>query len=93
MKILVVEDEPKTGSYLKQGLTEAGLIVDLVRDGHDGLHAATTENYDLLVLNIMLPGLDGWSVLRAIREAGNTVPVLFLTARDHVDNRVKGLEL
>ncbi len=93
MKILVVEDEPKTGNYLKQGLTEAGFVVDLVRDGNDGLHAATTENYDLLVLDIMLPGLDGWSVLRALREAGNTVPVLFLTARDQVDDRVKGLEL
>ena len=64
-----------------------------MRDGHNGFHAATTENYDLLVLDIMLPGLDGWSVLRAIREAGNTVPVLFLTARDQVDDRVKGLEL
>jgi two-component system copper resistance phosphate regulon response regulator CusR len=93
MKILVVEDEPKTGNYLKQGLTEAGFVVDLLRDGNDGLHAATTENYDLLVLDIMLPGRDGWSVLRAIREAGITMPVLFLTARDQVDDRVKGLEL
>src|SRR5512139_1340584 len=57
MKILVVEDEPKTGSYLKQGLTEAGFVVDLVRDGNDGLHAAVTESYDLIVLDIMLPGL------------------------------------
>jgi two-component system, OmpR family, copper resistance phosphate regulon response regulator CusR len=93
MKILVVEDELKTGNYLKQGLSEASFVVDLMRDGKDGLHAAMTENYDLLVLDIMLPGLDGWSVLRAIREAGNTMPVLFLTARDQVDDRVKGLEL
>jgi two-component system copper resistance phosphate regulon response regulator CusR len=93
MRILVVEDEPKTGNYLKQGLTEAGFIVDLVRDGNDGLHAAVTESYDLLVLDIMLPGRDGWSVLRAIRETGSMMPVLFLTARDQVDDRVKGLEL
>jgi two-component system copper resistance phosphate regulon response regulator CusR len=93
MKILVVEDEPKTGNYLKQGLTEAGFTVDLVRDGNDGLHAAVTEIYDLLILDIMLPGRDGWSVLRGIRETGNMMPVLFLTARDQVDDRVKGLEL
>ncbi|MCU0896742.1 MAG: heavy metal response regulator transcription factor [Burkholderiales bacterium] len=93
MKILVVEDELKTGSYVRQGLAEAGFAVDLVRDGNDGLHAATTESYDLVVLDIMLPGIDGWSVLRGLREHGETVPVLFLTARDHVDDRVKGLEL
>jgi two-component system copper resistance phosphate regulon response regulator CusR len=93
MKILVVEDEPKTGSYLKQGLTEAGFVVDLVCDGHDGAQAAIADAYDLVVLDVMLPGRDGWSVLKAIREAGRTMPVLFLTARDHVDDRVKGLEL
>jgi len=93
MRILVVEDEPKTGNYLKQGLTEASFIVDLMRDGEDGLHAATTGEYDLIVLDVMLPGRDGWSVLHALRAAGNNVPVLFLTARDQVDDRVKGLEL
>lgn len=92
MKILVVEDEPKTGNYLKQGLTEAGFVVDLARDGNYGLHLATTESYDLIVLDIMLPGRDGWSVLKSLRDAGDSVPVLFLTARDHVDDRVKGLE-
>ncbi len=92
MKILVVEDEPKTGNYLKQGLTEAGFVVDLARDGNDGLHLATTENYDMIVLDIMLPGRDGWSVLKSLRDVGDTVPVLFLTARDQVDDRVKGLE-
>lgn len=92
MKILVVEDETKTGNYLKQGLSEAGFVVDLVRDGNDGLHAAITESYDLVVLDIMLPGIDGWTVLREIRERGATLPVLFLTARDQVDDRVKGLE-
>jgi len=93
MKILVVEDEPKTGNYLKQGLSEASFVVDLVRDGNDGLHTAMTESYDLIVLDVMLPGRDGWSVLRALRESGNSTPVLFLTARDQVDDRVKGLEL
>jgi len=93
MKILVVEDEPKTGNYLQQGLAEASFTVDLVRDGNNGLHAAMTETYDLIVLDVMLPGRDGWSVLRAMREAGNGTPVLFLTARDQVEDRVKGLEL
>jgi two-component system copper resistance phosphate regulon response regulator CusR len=93
MKVLVVEDEPKTGDYLQQGLSEAGFVVDLVRDGNDGAHAATSEDYDLVVLDVMLPGRDGWSVLRAIRGAGRKMPVLFLTARDQVDDRVKGLEL
>jgi two-component system copper resistance phosphate regulon response regulator CusR len=93
MKVLVVEDEPKTGDYLQQGLTEAGFVVDLVRDGNDGAHAASSEDYDLVVLDVMLPGRDGWSVLRAIRGAGRKMPVLFLTARDQVDDRVKGLEL
>jgi two-component system copper resistance phosphate regulon response regulator CusR len=92
MRILVVEDEPKTGQYLRQGLSEAGFVVDLAREGSDGLHLALTETYDLVVLDIMLPGIDGWSVLRSMRERGNTVPVLFLTARDHVDDRVRGLE-
>jgi two-component system copper resistance phosphate regulon response regulator CusR len=93
MKILVVEDEPKTGDYLRQGLNEAGYVVDLARNGTDGAHLAVTEDYDLVVLDVMLPGLDGWGVLRAIRTAGRSMPVLFLTARSQVDDRVKGLEL
>ena len=93
MKILIVEDEPKTGNYLKQGLTEAGFVADLVRDGLDGAHVATTEAYDLVILDVMLPGLDGWRVLQEIRGVGKDLPVLFLTARDHVEDRVKGLEL
>ncbi|MDP3671432.1 MAG: heavy metal response regulator transcription factor [Telluria sp.] len=93
MKILIVEDEPKTGDYLKQGLIEAGFVVDLARDGEDGLHWALTEAYDLMILDVMLPGIDGWAVLRAVRESGRQMPVLFLTARDHVDDRVRGLEL
>jgi two-component system copper resistance phosphate regulon response regulator CusR len=93
MRILVVEDEPKTGDYLKQGLAEAGFTVDLARDGLDGLHLALTEAYDLAVLDVMLPGIEGWQVLQGIRKAGKDIPVLFLTARDSVDDRVKGLEL
>jgi two-component system copper resistance phosphate regulon response regulator CusR len=93
MKLLIVEDEHKVGDYLKQGLTEAGFVVDLVRDGTDGLHAATVEDYDLVVLDVMLPGIDGWQVLRALRGAGKDMPVLFLTARDRTEDRVKGLEL
>ena len=93
MKILIVEDETKTGNYLKQGLSEAGFVVDLARDGTDGMHQALSESHDLVVLDVMLPGVDGWQVLQAIRRAGKEVPVLFLTARDEVENRVKGLEL
>ncbi len=92
MRILIVEDEPKTGAYLRQGLSEAGFVVDLVVDGRDGLHLALVEPYDLVVLDVMLPGADGWQVLRALRAAGRDVPVLFLTARDAVDDRVRGLE-
>lgn len=93
MKLLVVEDELKTGEYLRQGLTEAGFVVDLVRNGVDGKHLALNEAYDLIVLDVMLPDLDGWRILQSIRAAEKSVPVLFLTARDSVVDRVKGLEL
>ena len=93
MKILVVEDEAKTGDYLRQGLMEAGFVVDLARNGLDGLHLALTDSYDLAVLDVMLPGIDGWQVLQGIRRAAKDMPVLFLSARDAVDDRVKGLEL
>lgn len=93
MRILVVEDEPKTGDYLRQGMTEAGFVADLARNGTDGLHLALTEAYDLAILDVMLPGLDGWGVLAGIRRAGKDMPVLFLSARDQVEDRVKGLEL
>jgi len=93
LKILIVEDEIKTGKYLKQGLSEAGYVVDLGRDGVDGLQLALNEAYDLIVLDVMLPGMDGWQVLQGVRRAGKGVPILFLTARDEVTDRVKGLEL
>lgn len=93
MKILIVEDETKIGDYLRQGLTEAGFVADLARNGLDGHHLAMTESYDLIILDVMLPDIDGWRILQSLREAGLSVPVLFLTARDSVDDRVKGLEL
>ena len=92
MRILIVEDEPKTGRYLHKGLTEAGYVVDWVDDGVSGLHHAESEHYDLIVLDVMLPGKDGWTVLQNLRRT-HTTPVLFLTARDDVADRVKGLEL
>ncbi|MCK9381365.1 MAG: heavy metal response regulator transcription factor [Sulfuritalea sp.] len=93
MKLLIVEDEPKTGDYLRQGLVEAGFVVDLARDGLDGLHLGETGDYDLAILDVMLPRLDGWQLLAGLRRAGREMPVLFLTARDQVEDRVKGLEL
>lgn len=93
MKILIVEDEVKTGDYLKKGLQEAGFSVDLARNGADGLHLATSGEYALIVLDVMLPGLNGWEVVEGMRRSGHDLPVLFLTARDDVQDRVKGLEL
>lgn len=93
MKILIVEDEPKTGEYLRQGLNEAGFVVDLAQDGTDGLHMALHGEYGLVILDVMLPRLNGWQVLQSLRQRGLQMPVLFLTARDQVEDRVKGLEL
>ncbi|MDP1675008.1 MAG: heavy metal response regulator transcription factor [Burkholderiales bacterium] len=93
MKILIIEDEPKTGDYLRQGLREAGFVVDLMSNGEDGLHHALEGEHDLVILDVMLPGMDGWQVLRNLRSHGRLTPVLFLTARDQVEDRVKGLEL
>ncbi|MHB1231076.1 MAG: heavy metal response regulator transcription factor [Burkholderiales bacterium] len=93
MKLLVVEDESKTGEYLRQGLIEAGFVVDLARTGLDGHHLAMTESYDLIMLDVMLPDVDGWRIVQSLRGAGKNTPVLFLTARDSVEDRVKGLEL
>lgn len=93
MRILVVEDEPSAGDYLRKGLTESGFVVDLARTGVDGLHMAAESEYDIVVLDVMLPGMDGWSVLKNLRERKKNVPVIFLTARDDVHDRVKGLEL
>jgi two-component system copper resistance phosphate regulon response regulator CusR len=93
MKILVVEDEKKSATALEKGLKETGYDVDLADKGDSGLQMALDHDYDLVVLDIMLPGRDGWSVMNEMRKAGKKTPVLFLTARDGVEDRVKGLEL
>jgi two-component system copper resistance phosphate regulon response regulator CusR len=92
-RILIVEDEKKTAKYLRNGLTEHGFAVDVQREGEGGIHAALTVSYDLLVLDIMLPKRDGWTIISTLRDAGKQLPVLVLTARDSVQDRVKGLEL
>ena len=93
MKLLIVEDQIKTGHYLRQGLSEAGFTTELAADGITGQHLALTGDYSLLILDVMLPGRDGWQILQAVRSAGLDIPVLFLTARDAVEDRVHGLEL
>jgi len=93
MKILIIEDEPKTAAYLKKGLEENGYVADIAEDGELGAYMARQGGYELIILDVMLPRQDGWSVLRELRERRNEVPVLFLTARDGVPDRVRGLEL
>ena len=92
MRILVVEDDISTGDYLKKGLGEAGYSVDLARNGTDGLFRALEHGYDAIVLDVMLPGLDGWQIIEVLRKKSD-VPILFLTARDGVQDRIHGLEL
>ncbi|STQ91943.1 heavy metal response regulator transcription factor [Iodobacter fluviatilis] len=91
MRILIVEDESKTAAYLKQGLSESGYAIDIASNGIDGLHKALEEEFDLIVLDVMLPLLDGWGVLDGLRRSKQT-PVLMLTARSRIDDRVRGLE-
>lgn len=93
MKLLIVEDERKTREYLQQGLSEAGFLVDISASGDDGLHLADSHSYDLIILDIMLPGLNGFEFLKAMRRQGLATPVLLLSARDLVEDRVQGLEL
>jgi len=93
MRILVIEDEKKTAAFLAKGLREAGFSVDLARDGETGLKIARSAKFDLLVVDVMLPGKDGWEVVADLRRDGIRTPILFLTARDSVRDRVKGLEL
>ena len=92
MRLLLAEDEAHAGEYLVKGLGENGFVVDWVRSGRDAVHQASTADYDVIVLDVGLPDLDGWSVLKEIRKSRRT-PVLFLTARDRVEDRVRGLEL
>lgn len=91
MKILIIEDEIKTIDYLKRGLTEQGYSVDAATDGLDGLHLASTGDYDAIILDIMLPGLDGISLLKSLRPSNNT-PVIMLTAKDAVASRLEGFQ-
>ncbi|MCJ9713556.1 response regulator, partial [Bordetella hinzii] len=91
MRILVIEDEPKLAEYLHKGLSEQNHVVDLSHDGIDGCHLAIEGDYDVVILDVMLPGQDGFSVLRQLRARRGT-PVLMLTARDRVEDRVRGLE-
>lgn len=93
MRILIVEDEAKIAAFLRKGLTEHSFVVDVARQGDDGLQLARTGPYDLVILDVMLPNLDGWAILTALRQEGKHTPVLYLTARDTVHDRVKGLEL
>lgn len=92
MKILVIEDEPRAAQYLRQGLTEQGFTVEVALTGADGLHSAMAGDHDLIVLDIMLPGFDGFAVLSALRTSKQT-PVLLLTARGNTDDKLKGFEL
>ncbi|RSZ29551.1 MULTISPECIES: heavy metal response regulator transcription factor [unclassified Variovorax] len=92
MKILLIEDEASAAAYLKQGLTESGFTAEIATNGSDGLHAAMNGDHDLVVLDVMLPGIDGFAVLSALRTSKQT-PVLMLTARSKVDDKVKGFDL
>lgn len=92
MRILIVEDEHKTAAYLEKGLSENGYVVDCAYNGKDGEHLAVTQEYDLILLDVMLPGIDGWAVLESLRRSKQT-PVLFLTAKGGIEERVRGLEL
>ncbi|MER8923296.1 winged helix-turn-helix domain-containing protein [Mesorhizobium sp. M0802] len=92
MRLLLVEDDPRTADYVVKGLSEAGHVCDLLRDGHDALFAATRDAYDVIVVDRMLPGLDGLSMIKAVRAAGVRTPAIFLTSVGGVDDRVEGLE-
>lgn len=93
MKLLIIEDEEKTAAFLRKGLTESGFSVDICSTGAEGIAMANENSYDLIVLDVMLPDTDGWQVISKLKAGGLTTPVIFLTARDSVQDRVKGLEL
>jgi two-component system, OmpR family, copper resistance phosphate regulon response regulator CusR len=93
MRILVIEDKKKIGEYIKKGLWENGFNVDVAEDGDSGAHLACSDSYDLIIMDVMLPHRDGWSIVKQMRSTGKETPVLFLTALDKVEDRVKGLEL
>ncbi|GAB4282050.1 MAG: response regulator transcription factor [Candidatus Promineifilaceae bacterium] len=93
MRILIVEDEPSIANFVGQGLTEAGFAVDLAWDGREGLDYALAADYDVYVLDIMLPKMNGLDLLRELRRQGDKTPTLMLTARDTIDDRVEGLDV
>ncbi|MEP6808893.1 MAG: heavy metal response regulator transcription factor [Chthoniobacterales bacterium] len=93
MRILLIEDERKTAAFLEKGLVEAGFSVDVARDGITGAQKALAGSFDLLIVDVMLPHKDGWAIVAELRASEARAPVLFLTARDRVEDRVKGLEL
>lgn len=93
MRILIIEDEVKAAEYLRKGFSENGFVSDVAHDGEDGLHLALTGEYDLIILDVGLPERSGWSVISELRSKAKEMPVLFLTARDAVEDRIKGLEL
>uniref|UniRef100_A0A7V3YHA9 Response regulator transcription factor n=1 Tax=Candidatus Caldatribacterium californiense TaxID=1454726 RepID=A0A7V3YHA9_9BACT len=93
MKILLVEDDKHIVGFLKRGLEEEGYVVEVASDGEEGLELARDGEFDLIVLDILLPKVDGFEVCRRLRQAGNTTPVLMLTAKDDVEDRVRGLDL
>jgi two-component system copper resistance phosphate regulon response regulator CusR len=93
MRILLIEDEKKAGAFLKKGLGENGFTVELATNGEQGLAAALSEPYDLLIVDVLLPGKDGWEVVSEFRKQNKNTPILFLTARDSVRDRVKGFDL
>ncbi|MDP3604936.1 MAG: response regulator, partial [Polaromonas sp.] len=92
MKILIIEDEPKAADYLRKGLAESGYAVEVAHSGTDGLHAAANGDHDLVILDVMLPGIDGFAVLSALRTS-KEVPVLILTARGNTDDKLRGFDL
>jgi two-component system copper resistance phosphate regulon response regulator CusR len=92
LKILVIEDEIKTASFLEKGLSESGYIVDVAEDGEQGFHRAKTQSYDLLIIDVMMPKMDGWTLIENLRKSGVQTLALFLTARDSTSDRVRGLE-
>lgn len=93
MRLLLVEDQTMAADYIVRGLRENDFVVDVAHDGVDGLHFLLTNDYDLAILDVMLPGMNGWKILELARQAGKLTPVMFLTARDDVEDRVCGLEL
>ncbi len=93
MHVLIIEDEEKTSAYLKKGFASHGIAADIADDGAAGLDLALKRDYDLILLDVMLPGLSGWSVIEKLRDSGKLTPVLFLTARDAIEDRIKGLDL